>query len=263
MNHHDYTEANRTMWNQTAAVHAEHQLPKWLEAIKQPDFNILDATEQAIFDDIGLEGKAVAQLSCNNGRELLSLKNLGAGRCVGFDISDAFIAQGEQLAKVSGLKCEFIQTDIYDISNDYLNSFDIVYVTVGALGWLADLPTYFQIVNRLLRSGGHLFIYEMHPILDMFDAASGLEPKRSYFRTEPYREDASPDYYNPDITVEGTSYWFHHKLSDIIGGCLHNKLNLTHFEEFAHDLSNVYASFEALTNQPPLSYALVAQKRQR
>ena len=54
---------------------------------------------------------------------------------------------------------------------------------------------------------------------------------------------------------------FHpHKLSDVIGGCLKHGLSLTHFEEYAHDLSMVYAAFENFEKKPPLSYSLVARK---
>jgi hypothetical protein len=48
----------------------------------------------------------------------------------------------------------------------------------------------------------------------------------------------------------------------VIGGCLKYKLNLTHFEEYAHDLSMVFAAFEQLEKKPPLSYSLLAQKQQ-
>lgn len=129
------------------------------------------------------------------------------------------------------------------------------------MGWLPDLRAYFEIVNRLLKDGGHLFIYEMHPVLDMFDAKTGLEVKHSYFRTEPYVEEAGPDYMDPNQTVTATSYWFHHKLSDVIGGCLKNGLQLSYFEEYGHDISNVYKAFQDFALKPPLSYALVAKRR--
>lgn len=256
----DYTEANRAMWNKTASVHEALKLEGLLEAVQKPDYSTLDAIEKRTFGALGVEGKAVAQVSCNNGRELLSLAKRGAERCVGFDISDAFIEQGRLLAETGGMAAEFVRVSVYDIPHDFDDSFDLVYVTVGALGWLPDLRTYFEVVARLLKTGGSLFIYEMHPVLDMFDAATGLEIKHSYFRTDPYVEDEAPDYYDPSQTVEGTSYWFHHKLSDIIGGCLASGLALTHFEEHPHDLSNVYAKFEGFNTKPPLSYSLVARK---
>jgi SAM-dependent methyltransferase len=217
--------------------------------------------EQQIFNTLALTGKAVAQLSCNNGRELINCKEAGAGRCVGFDISDEFINQGHQLAAaVAGVPVEFVGTSVYGIPEHLDSTFDIVYVTVGALGWLPDLRAYFEIVARLLKDGGHLFIYEMYPVLNMFDAKTELEVKHSYFRTEPYVEETGPDYMDPYQTVTAMSYWFHHKLSDVITDCLESGLSLTHFEEYSHDISNVYKAFQDLDLKPPLSYALVAKK---
>lgn len=258
----DYSETNREMWNQTADVHAKARLAGLLESVKSPTFTTFDEVEKTIFTQIGLEDKAVIQLSCNNARELISCKKAGAGRCVGVDISDKFIEQGKLLANAGGVEIELVRSSVYDLSKDFDNSFDLVYVTIGALGWLQDMDAYFKLVNRLLKPGGQLFIYEMHPVLDMFDAETGLEIKHSYFKTEPYVTEEAPDYFDPNTIVSAPSYWFHHKLSDIIGGCLNNHLSLTHFAEYDHDIGMVFKTFEALEKKPPLSYSLVAKKQQ-
>ena len=255
-----YIRANRAMWNETAGVHAEGYVKDLLKRIAAPDFTTFDKVERAIFSELGLAGQAVAQLSCNNGRELISCKKAGAGRCVGFDISDAFVAQARQLGEASGVEVTFVRSDVYTLPPEYDATFDIVYVTVGALGWLPDLERYFEVVAGLLKEGGHFFLYEMHPVLNMFDAKKGLEVDASYFRTEPFVDEEEPDYMDPTKTVSGTSYWFPHTLADVIGGCLRNGLILTHFEEYAHDLSNVYRAFQDFEKKPPLSYSLVARK---
>ena len=262
MKRSDYTEANRRTWNETADIHADVNLHDLLESFRDPTFNLLDDLELGILTDLGVEGKAVAQLSCNNGRELLSVMRLGADRGVGFDIADDFIAQARRLTEAAGLedRAEFVRSDVYDIPARFDGSFDLIYVTIGAIGWLPDLERYFEIVSRLLRAGGHLFIYEMHPILDMFEAETGLVIQDSYFRTEPFVDEDEPDYYDPSQRVAGVSYWFHHKLSDVIGGCLCNDLELRHFAEHDHDISMVYRSFQDLATKPPLCYTLVAQK---
>lgn len=253
-------EANREMWNATARVHERASLEKLLERVEAPDFSTFDLVERRIFDQIGLEGKDVAQLSCNNGRELISCKKAGAKRCVGFDISDAFVAQAKRLARASGLDVDFVRANVYDIPESYNESFDIVYVTIGAIGWLPDLDAYLAVVARLLRPGGHFFLYEMHPVLFMFEAETGLEVKKSYFDKRPDVEETAPDYLDPSQIVEGASYWFQHTLGEIIGGCLKMGLELTFFAEYPHDLSAVYAAFEQFETKPPLSYALVARK---
>jgi ubiquinone/menaquinone biosynthesis C-methylase UbiE len=257
----DYAEANREMWNQTADVHERVVLEKLLESVKSPDFTTFDEIEKSIFNQIGLKDKSVIQLSCNNARELISCKKAGAGRCVGVDIADKFIGQGRRLAQAGKVEIELVRSSVYDLPNKFDTSFDLVYVTIGALGWLQEMNAYFKLVSRLLKPGGQIFIYEMHPVLDMFDTETGLDIKHSYFKTEPYIVEEAPDYLDPSTVVTGTSYWFHHTLSDIIGGCLSNGLSLTHFAEYDHDISNVYKAFEGFEKKPALSYSLVAQKQ--
>ena len=260
MQPNDYIEANRSMWNETADVHAQGYVSQLLERIKDPDFRTFDDVEKRIFAHMGLDGKAVIQLCCNNGRELISVKKAGAGRCVGIDVSDKFIAQGRHLASLGGVDVELLRSSVYDIPPDLFGQFDLVYITIGALGWLPDLEAFFGIVSRLLRTNGQVFIYEMHPILNMFDANKGLTVEASYFQREPFVVAEGTDYYDPAQVIKSVSYWFPHKLSDVIGGCLKHGLSLTHFEEYAHDLSMVYAAFENLGKKPPLSYSLVARK---
>lgn len=258
----DYTEANRRAWNETAELHEASQMPRLLAGFADPDFSTLDAVEREVFAAIGVRGKRVAQPSCNNGRELLSVLRFGAETGVGFDIADRAIAQARRLAEVAGLseRAEFVRSDVYRIPARYHADFDIVYVTIGALGWLPDLDAWFALVARLLRPGGHLFLYEMHPMLDMFDAETGLEVKRSYFFDRPLESSDDPDYYQPDKIVAATSYWFPHTMSDVIGGCLRHGLTLERFEEYGHDLSMVFRAFEDFENKPAMSYALVARK---
>jgi hypothetical protein len=100
MQPNDFIEANRKMWNETADIHAQVHGSNLLERVKAPDFSTFDEIETRIFAEIGLTDKAVIQLGCNNGRELISVKKAGAGRCVGIDVSDKFIAQAQQLASV-------------------------------------------------------------------------------------------------------------------------------------------------------------------
>jgi len=69
----DYIEANRKMWNETADIHVQGYAAKLFDSIKAPDFSTFDAIEKRIFAHIGLKDKAVIQLGCNNGRELISI----------------------------------------------------------------------------------------------------------------------------------------------------------------------------------------------
>jgi len=73
----DYTQINRNMWNETAAVRQTNYVDDLLKRIKAPDFTTFDEIEKRIFQQINLPGKDVAQLSCNNARELIAVKKAG------------------------------------------------------------------------------------------------------------------------------------------------------------------------------------------
>jgi len=256
----DYIQANRRMWNETATVHAEIYVAELMTRIGIPDFTTFDAVERRLFADIGLAGKAVVQLACNNGRELISVKKAGAGHCLGVDLSDAFIQQARELAGAAGVEVGFLRASVYDLPEDLHGGFDLAYITVGVLGWLEDLDGLFRIVAALLRPGGQLFIYEMHPILNMFEPGKGLVVDGSYFRGEPLYAEAEPDYFEPGRTIEAGSYWFPHTLGEILQGCLRHGLRLEHFAEYDHDISNTYAALGREANRPPLCFSLIARR---
>jgi ubiquinone/menaquinone biosynthesis C-methylase UbiE len=267
MNTNDYTEANRAAWNETAPIHAAQRLEMLLENFRTPGYSCLSHPfEVERLERLNLKGKSVAQLCCNNGRELLSVKNLfGAGRCVGFDISDAFLEQARTLNQAAGLDVEFVQGSVLEIPDAFSGQFDLVYVTIGALGWLPDLDAFMCVVARLLRPGGNVFIYEMHPILDLFDndekaLKNPLEIKHSYFKTDPYAESDGLDYYSGKRYESKMKYWFHHKMSDIIGGLIRHGLQITAFDEFDFDISAVFEHLARLEPRVPMCYILEAHK---
>ena len=121
MKRKDYTEANRLAWNERAHIHQEKLLPAHLESFKDPSFSTLDDIITTKLHEIDLKGKTVAQLCCNNGREILSIKNLGAERAVGFDISNEYIDQGNRLIEVAENSAELVCIDLYDIPDSFNN----------------------------------------------------------------------------------------------------------------------------------------------
>ena len=82
MKNDTFVQANHAMWNRTADVYRSEGFDKLLAVIGQPDFTTFDQVERHVFSKIGLQDKDVAQLGCNNGRELVSVKKAGARRGV-------------------------------------------------------------------------------------------------------------------------------------------------------------------------------------
>ena len=82
----------------------------------------------------------------------------------------------------------FLACDVYAVPAEYDAQFDLVYISVGAFGWLPDLTGFLAVCARLLRPGGKLLIYEMHPILDMIEDMPNLPPEAGLFLF-PHRAD--------------------------------------------------------------------------
>lgn len=265
--HKKFTEANRAAWNEVTPKHQKAAKEKWDDAFLQPGFVCLDAIEIDLVKRIGIKGKAVAHLGCNNGVELLSLKNLGAGECVGFDISDAVIQEARERAELSQIDCQFIRSDVYDIGSEYEDRFDIVYISSGALGWMPDLKLFFAKVATLLRENGQIFIHEIHPFSEMlpFDDFEGddiLRIVEPYFKSEPYVEYGGLDYVGgSQYTSTKPQYWFVHKLSDILMALIENQIALAHFSEYETDISAGHKRVEQAQAGIPLSAILIGRKQ--
>lgn len=259
-----YTDANRRAWDQSAPVHrSRERFQELLEGFGRPGYSCLKRVEAERLHALGVQGKDVAQVGCNNGRELLSIKNLGAARCVGFDQSEGFIAQARELAAAGAIDCEFEATNAYEISHAFDGAFDLVVITIGVFGWMPDLSGFFDVLQRLLRPGGHLFVHEQHPITNMLEPGD-TDPfalVHSYFKSEPFAEEEVIVYENEGAGQGETHYWFVHTLGDLVTACLEHDLALIHFAESPENISSeefeIYAGRDA---QLPLSYTLTARR---
>lgn len=255
-----YTETNRNMWNVTAKVHRDSGYDEMFKRVTAADYSSFDDVEERIFNKINLKGKEVIQICCNNGRETISVKKAGAARCVGVDISDEFIAQAKALAQGAGQAVTFIRSSVYELDHAALGQFDVVYITIGALGWMPDLQAFFDVIEKLLKPGGYLFLYEMHPILNGFNPEPPHARDASYFRVEPFKEESLPEYMDKEGVGNATSYWFVHTMASIITQCIEHGLMLVDFAEYPDDLSDTYKALDGEENALPLSFSLLALK---
>lgn len=118
--------------------------------------------------------------------------------------------------------------------------------------------------RKLLRAGGQLFVYEMHPALFLYDeettAPDAPSIARSYFRVAPVVFENCPDYFDRSSVVQSPSYWYQHTLGAILSSVLGATLSLRKFDEHPHDVSGGYAKFEGQKHSIPMSFSLVAKK---
>jgi SAM-dependent methyltransferase len=263
----NYAERNREAWNQVTPLHQQHRKIDLPAAVQAEDFSVLDEIETAIHRRLGLQGKRVAHLCCNNGQELISLLKLGAASGVGFDIADEAIKEATLLGQLSKTDCEFVRANVYEIDLAYFHQFDLVFTTIGALCWFDDLERFFAVAAQLLRPNGQIFVYEMHPILNLFalpgeadyEAAQELKLAYTYFRREPFVNDQGLDYVGNTQYAAKTSYAFPHTLAAIFTSIMKNGLTIREFQEYAHDISADFKHLEKY-QMLPMCFTVVAQK---
>ncbi len=263
----NYTEKNRAAWNQVAPIHRQHRKVNLHEAVKDPAYTALGEIEQRILSEIDLRDKKVAHLCCNNGRELLSILRMGAAYGVGFDISDAFIQEAQELAALAGIHCDFVRADVLEIPASFDKEFDLVVFTIGALTWIAELDKLFAVCRRLLKPGGTIFIYEMHPALDMmagpddplYNPEDELKIVYPYFNDQPWVESSGLDYIGGTVYEGEESVCFPHNLTEIFTTLIQNNFVLVEFKEYPHDISAAFAHLEKY-GKIPMCYSLVARQ---
>ncbi len=260
----DVTRSNREAWDASAAAHERN--PNWVrlcEGFKDPSFSTFDSTATDLLTTLPIVGKSVVQIGCNNGREILSALNLGASRGLGIDQSAEFLAQAEQLRSIAQIDCEFLNSNIYELPQNDAVDFDLALITIGVLNWMPDLTRFFKIVSERLKGNGQLLIYETHPFLEMFnpEAVDFRSPSFSYFKESPFQQDEAIVYDDSEEAKGPVSFWYIHRLGEIVTACAQAGLTINSLVEYPH--SNRETAYDGYENQPaqlPMSFSLLAKK---
>ena len=260
----DYVAANREAWNEAAPRHAKHNQQR-LKELFASGYNHLAEEYIAMLERIGVAEKSVVQVCCNNGIDLLSVKGMGAGECLGIDQAPAFLEQGRELAAVAGHDdVTFLEADVYKLPGRLAGRFDIAMTTIGVTGWMPDINAFFKAVASLVRPGGYWVMEEMHPVLMMYEPDPDGGPSQlahSYFRTEPFVETTGLDYFGHEAYESAPNYSFTHKMSDLVNAGIAAGLELVFMDEVGRDISNFCEDLETADALPPLGLYMLWRKR--
>ncbi|GAB6090520.1 class I SAM-dependent methyltransferase [Spirochaeta dissipatitropha] len=274
------TDSNRQAWDEVMPLHRKAAGKRLDTVFSQPGYSILTERETELHARFGLQGAAIAHVACNNGQELMSLKNLGADRCVGFDISTHAIQEAIDRAANCGIPVEFVCTDVYDIDASWNGCFDKVYISVGCLGWMPDLPEFFTVCKNLLKQGGHIFIHEIHPIAEALPCDGSAESEFGtgvqnapgpvivladrYFRNDPCVDQGGLDYVGgTDYESTTKQYWFVHTMSAILNSLKQAGFQFEFMEEYPEDISAGRMDLQKADVGLPLSWILVGKLNTR
>lgn len=258
----EYTNANRVAWNEVASKHAAHNNAALFAAFEEPDYVTFEGDILETLQRLGISGKSIVHLCCNNGSETISLRNMGAARCVGIDAAEEFLAHGREMIRIAKAEdqVQLIQSDVYDLPQDLEGSFDIVLITIGVLSWMPDLKQFFEVIQSLLKPGGQLVLEDMHPILFMYDEnpESGVSSiQTSYFTKQVWEETDGLDYYGHESYDARPNYSFMHRMDEILMAGIDIGLRLDSIKELDYDISNFCSDLETNPMRPPLGFVLV------
>ena len=267
----EFFDANRRSWDERVAIHAEDETGFYAVAKVLRGEDKLNAIEAREIGDVA--GLRIAHLQCHFGLDSFCLERRGA-EVVGLDFSPAAIAKARELATTMNLKTRFVEGNVYEARNLLDGSFDMVYVTWGAINWLPDIAGWAAVVGSLLKPGGHLYLAESHPATLCFEWVDGKIVPHYDWRTpidKPFAADVATTYNGSAKELRNKRvYEWIHPLSDIINSLRAAGLALAWLHE--HDaltwdlFPNMVEGEDGLYRLPadfpqlPLSFSLKAVK---
>ena len=204
-----YGAVNQAMWDERAPVHAASPDYRLDRFAADPAFlsDVVRFDQPRLGDVSGLRG---VHLQCHIGTDTVSLTRLGAVMS-GLDFSGPAVEVARNVAERAGADIDFQQADVYEAVEVFgAERFDLVFTGIGALCWLPDIARWGQVVGRLLRPGGRLFLREGHPVLW---SLADPRPDGLLVIQTPYFEQPEPTVWDEDGTYVSTDHQFRNTVS--------------------------------------------------
>lgn len=221
----DWMKQIKESWNKTADS-------EWYQSLRTDDViaKLVEKPESAfhhsVYHLIGkympdLHDKKVLLPSSGDNHAAFAFALLGA-EVTSADISEKQLEHANVIADKLKLKINFVCDDTTQLSNISDNNFDLVYTSNGTHTWIADLPTMYRNIHRVLTSGGFSVMYDVHPFNRPFVCEPWKEPKiiKPYAETMPHGHWRVQDLVNSmtgaglsiremeELQAENASFWF-------------------------------------------------------
>lgn len=244
------TKANRRAWEAASFKHVREYGDLLAQAAAGTS---LDAVERDLLAEILTGAPDVIHLQSGHGLEDIALVQAGARSVTGIDYSATAAGAAQQRADELELPCRYVVGTVPDVPLAD-RSTDLVYTGKGALIWLPDIGAWVREVTRLLRPGGHLFVYEGHPAAPLWTWDEGspcIRDDRSYF---------ARSHLNDSFPARGATEW-QHTLGEVVTAVIAaglELLSLTEYPEPFWQPGGVRAA--AWDGRLPNTYSLLARR---
>jgi SAM-dependent methyltransferase len=223
---------NRAHWDALAQAHGHGDPVYDVEALIGGADSLHEAEAAGVREAVGaVAGLDVLHLQCHIGFDAISLARRGA-RVVGADFSPAALEKARTLMRRCELRLEFIEADATKLPVELHNRFDLVYATIGVLGWIDDVRAWMRSAAAALRGGGKLLLVDIPPKYGMLGALDPPEFDFPYAHDGPRSFDEPGSYAGIDLPVAATqTVEYGHSLGEVVMAALGAGLKLQHFEE--------------------------------
>ncbi len=220
----DARDANRANWDSRVALHVEAyglerfaEDPDHVSSVVRDDLPVLTA----FIRGGSLEGLTLAHLQCHIGSDTVSLARAGAS-VTGVDFSAPALAAASALGERLGIDATWVETDVLDARAAVTAqlgpvTYDVVYTSIGTIGWLEDLDRWAAQIAGLLADGGVFYIRDGHPMLyTLHDDDEAPLVRFPYFATgEALDTYDAATYAGDGVVASPRSFEFPHALSEV------------------------------------------------
>ena len=223
-----YIQENRKAWEEKTTIHINSEMYNAQGFLNGK--NTLHNTELKELGDVN--DKKIIHLQCHFGLDTLSLARLGA-IVTGVDFSSTAIEYARKLSEKTKINARFIESDIYDVSVNVNDKYDIVFTSYGAICWISDIRKWAEVVSSLLKPEGALVLVDFQPMFQYMDFHLS-DTKRSYFNRQPITrkwEGTYTDYENNIVTIEHN---WNHGIGEIFHALKDNNIYVENFEEYSY-----------------------------
>ncbi|MFI7060382.1 class I SAM-dependent methyltransferase [Kribbella sp. NPDC050124] len=242
---------NRVAWETASQKHVREYDELLEEARREPR---LFEREAEILRPLLDRRPTVVHFQSGHGLDDVALVNAGARRVVGVDYSSVAAGAAQRRAVELGVRCRYVVAEVPGVPVKN-GSADLVYTGKGALIWMRDIDAWARDVVRVLRPGGHLFVYEAHPAVPLWtwdEDEPRIRPDRSYF---------AESHINDTFPANGAREW-QWNLGHIVTAITAAGLRLETLEEYAEPFwrpADGHAA-AAWSGRLPNAYALLARR---
>ncbi len=218
-------EDNRSRWNARAGWWRERTDAegRWQRSHREAEAAFEPSALAAIREHApSLTGRKACVIASGDNCVAFALAGMGA-HVTSVDISDEQLRTAADRAAQLGLDMTFVRADVTSMPDVPSDTFDLVSYSRGMMVWLSDLGALFVEVERILRPGGYMIGYDVHPFQRPWaDRTDCIEMEKPYWESGPF------DYLDDSGGAAGgrSSHEYHWTLADILNALCDSGLRL-------------------------------------